>query len=104
MILKDLITRCTSTTPVVIGHSDVNKYGRAVYTTQRFKSPDLITGPLLSVYVRSWYIKDNTIMIECSSIPENRHDYIGRVGDSLFTYEFDEEPNYYRKRCNHGKK
>ena len=99
MILKDLLTRCKATCPVVIGHSDVNKYGRAVYTTQRFKSPDIITGPLLSVYVRSWYVKDNTIMIECSSIPETTQEYIGSM-----SYEFDdEEPNYYRKRWNHGK-
>lgn len=102
MILKELITRCTSTQPVIIGHSDVNKHGRPTYTTQRYKDPSIISGPILSTYVRSWYIKDGHIMIECSSVPESTNEYVGamyRTGRGQMSYEFDsEEPCYYRKR------
>lgn len=102
MILKELLSRCTASAPVIIGHSDLNKHGRPTYTTQRFKSPDIISGPILSTYVRSWYIKDGHIMIECSSIPESTNEYIGsmyRTGRGQMSYEFDdEEPGYYRER------
>ena len=102
MILKELISRCTATQPIIIGHSDINKHGRSTHTTQRFKSPDIISGPILSTYVRSWYIKDGHIMIECSSVPESTNEYIGsmyRTGRGQMSYEFDsEEHSYYRKR------
>lgn len=108
MILKDFITRCTATAPVIIGHSDVNRHGRPIYTTQRYKDPSIISGPILSTYVRSWYIKDGHIMIECSSIPESTKEYVGamyRTGRCQMSYEFDsEEPCYYRKGDNHGEK
>lgn len=86
MILKELLTHCTATQPVIIGHSDVNKYGRPTYTTQRFREPSIISVPILATYVRSWYIRDGHIMIECSSIPESRNEYIGSM-----SYEFDSE-------------
>ena len=102
MILKELLTHCTATQPVIIGHSDVNKYGRPTYTTQSFKEPSIISGPILSTYGRSWYIIDGHIMIECSSVLESTQEYIGstyRTGRWKMSYEFDsEEPSYYRKR------
>lgn len=102
MILRELISRCTATQPVIIGHSDLNKHGRPTYTTQRYKDPSIISGPILSTYVRSWYIRDGHIMIECSSVPESTKEYVGamyRTGRGQMSYEFDsEEPCYYRKR------
>lgn len=101
MILREFINRCTATLPVIIGHSDVNKHGRPTYTAQRFKDPQIISGPILSTYVRSWDIKDGHIMIECSSIPESTKEYIGsmyRTGHGKMSYEFDaEEAGYFRK-------
>lgn len=106
MILKELISRCTASAPVIIGHSDVNTHGRPTYTVQRFKDPSLVTGPITATYVRSWYMQDGHIMIECSSIPETTQELIGsayRTGRACTSYEFDdEEPGYFRRRLHHA--
>lgn len=107
MTLKELITRCTATNPVIIGHSDVNTHGCPTYTVQRFKDPSMVTGPITATYVRSWYMQEGHIMIECSSIPESTDELIGsayRTGRACTSYEFDdEELGYFRRRLYNGK-
>lgn len=68
MQVKELINTCKAAMPVVIGMTDYNRYGAPCYTTARYTSPRLVTGPILSAYVWEWYISDGHIMIGASTL------------------------------------